>query len=339
MKGNLFLGFGRKKLGDVVFYRANGAQMARARNRSPRNPKSAKQAVQRMVLATAAKMASAYEPIVNHSFEGTPVGAQSVQEFRSYAMNALRSAAAYVINGGTEQVTVAEYAIKGAPIIGALHNLQISRGSLGMNGYTVENDKLSIVMSAALSQSIADQAAYEAELRKIGCVPGDQLTFVCLQQSSQVVASFTRDGYTTNNYAQIVRFCRVVFKAELPEDFSGALLTGTAINPALIEESQGSLPSFSASNTSGGANVLVAAFEGILEPGFQCEAIGLIRSQKQLNGSFKYSTGYMDDSNPDSEYNNAGSVYPSYMDGVGEINVGDTLYLRHAVAAPFAEGE
>lgn len=339
MKGNLFLGFGRKKLGDVVFYRSQGVQMARARNRSPKNPKSAKQAVQRMVLATAAKMASAYEPIVNHSFEGTEVGAKSVQEFRSYAMNALRSAAAYVINGVGEDITVAEYAIKGAPIVGALHNLQISRGSLGMNGYSVEDGDLQIVLASALSQSIADQAGYEAELRKLGIAPGDQLTFVCLEQSSQVVASFTKDDYTANNYAQLVRFCRVVFKAELPSDFSGALLSGTAINPALIEESQGILPAFTASTTTGGANVLVAAFDNVLEPDFQVEGLGVIRSQKQLNGTYKYSTGYMKDANPESGYNNAGSVYPSYMNGVGEINVGETLYLRHAVAAPFAEGE
>ena len=38
-KGNLFLGFGRGKVGVVVFSRLNGEQVTRARNRSPRKPK------------------------------------------------------------------------------------------------------------------------------------------------------------------------------------------------------------------------------------------------------------------------------------------------------------
>lgn len=326
------------KRGGVVYYRRLGEQVSRVKV-TPANPRTAKQAVQRMVLATAAKMASAYEPIINHSFEGTPVGTQSVQEFRSYAMHALRAAAAYVINDVGEDIPVAEFAIKGAPIVGALHNLQISRGSLGMNGYVVEDGAMKIVLASALSQSIAGQPGYVAELRKLGIMPGDQLTFVCLEQSSQVVASFTKDDFTVNNYAQLVRFCRVVFKSELPEDFSGGLLSGTMINPALIEESQGFLPAFAAGTTSGGGAALVATFDNVLDTGYQVEALGLIRSQKQLDGKFKYSTGYMDDANPESGYNNARSVYQSYMANVGEINVGEELYLRHAVAAPFTEGE
>lgn len=326
------------KRGGVVYYRRLGEQVSRIKV-TPNNPKTAKQAVQRMILATAAKMASAYEPIINHSFEGTPVGLKSVQEFRRYAMNALRSAAAYVLNGGTENIPVADFAIKGSPIVGALHNLQISRGSLGMNGYSTDDTALTLQLSSALSQSITTQDAYVAELRKLGIAPGDQLTFVTLNESDQIVASFTNNGVTYNDYAQIVRFCRVVFKSELPEDFSGALLSGTAINSALIEESYGQLPSFNTSVSAGGANVLNADFTGVLEDGFTCKQIGLIRSQKQDNGKFKYSTAYMKDGETNFDSNDAAETYPSYMDGVGEIHVGDTLYLRHAVAAPFAEGE
>lgn len=326
------------KRGGLVYYRRLGEQVSRIKV-TPSNPKTAKQAVQRMVLATAAKMASAYEPIINHSFEGTPVGIKSVQEFRRYAMNALRSAAAYVLNGGTEEIPVADFAIKGSPIVGALHNLQISRGSLGMNGYIADEEVLQLQLASALSQSIATQDAYVAELRKLGIAPGDQLTFVFLAESNQVVASFTNNGVTQNDYAQIVRFCRVVFKSELPDDFSGGLLDGTAINSALVEESYGQLPAFGASTTAGGDNVLRADFTAVLDDGFSGKQIGLIRSQKQDNGKFKYSTAYMKDSAENFDTNDARETYPSYMDGVGEIHVGDTLYLRHAVAAPFTEGE
>lgn len=325
------------KRGGVVYYRRLGEQVSRIKV-TPSNPKTAKQAVQRMVLATAAKMASAYEPIINHSFEGTPVGLKSVQEFRRYAMNALRSAAAYVLNGGTENIPVADFAIKGSPIVGALHNLQISRGSLGMNGYSADENELTLQLSSALGQSIESQDDYVAELRKLGIAPGDQLTFVLLAESDQVVASFTNNNVTENDYAQIVRFSRVVFKSELPDDFSGALLSGTAINSALVEESYGQLPSFAASTTAGGANILTADFTALMEDGFSGKQIGLIRSQKQDNGKFKYSTAYMKDGETNFDSNDAAGTYPSYMDGVGEINVGDTLYLRHAVAAPFTEG-
>lgn len=326
------------KRGGVVYYRRLGEQVSRIKV-TPSNPKTAKQAVQRMILATAAKMASAYEPIINHSFEGTPVGLKSVQEFRRYAMNALRSAAAYVLNGGTENVPVADFAIKGSPIVGALHNLQISRGSLGMNSYTCDDNHLMLQLSSALSQSITTQDAYVAELRKLGIAPGDQLTFVTLSESDQIVASFTNNGVTYNDYAQVVRFCRVVFKSELPESFSGGLLSGTDFNSALIEESQGVLPNVAAGTTSGGANILTCDFTDVMEDGFSGKQIGLIRSQKQDNGKFKYSTAYMKDSATNFDSNDAAETYPSYMDGVGEIHVGDTLYLRHAVAAPFTEGE
>lgn len=341
MKGNLFLGFGRKKLGDVVFYRSQGVQMARARNRAPKNPKSAAQAVQRMVLATAAKMASAYEPIVNHSFEGTEVGAKSVQEFRSYAMHALRSAAAAQLNDPEGVDRRVMFDIKGAPTIGLLQDLQVSRGSLGMNGYTVYEDNVHIVLQSALAtQAFTTQADYEAELKKLGIVPGDQLTFIVHSlNSDEVVAEFAQAGGASQyNYAQRVQFSRVVFKAELPDAFSGTLLSGTAINSALIEESYGILPSFAAGTTSGGGNYLGCDFAGLMDPGFSAHAIGVIRSQID-GGKWKYSTAYMRSDDGVLDVNDAAQIYPSYMENTGTINVGDSLYLRHAVATPFAEGE
>ena len=116
-KGNLFLGFGRGSVGDTVLYRAYGEQLARARNRNPKNPKSAKQAVQRMILATSSKMTAAFDPLVNHSFEGVAVGADSLRLFRKLAMNRLRSAAAGYLNDPSVVNVPADFAIKGAPIV------------------------------------------------------------------------------------------------------------------------------------------------------------------------------------------------------------------------------
>lgn len=344
--GNIFLGTARKKLGDVVLYRSGGKQRSRIRV-IPKNPKTAKQAVQRMVLATAAKMASAYEPIVNHSFEGTPVGAKSVQEFRKYAMYALRSAAAAYLNEqDADTHTMANFAIKGAPVVGGLEGLFLSRGSLGLNAIMkteIEAQNYNCIQlqlsSALAATAFTTQEAYTAELRKLGIVPGDQLTFVALEWNPEdLVATATVDGNTAGNCAQLVRFCRVVFKAELPEEFSGTLLSGTAINPALIEESQGMLPAFS-SVTYGGGPWLQADFSAVVEPGYELQSGTIIRSQKQDNGSFKYNSAHMVASQSNWGENDAWPNYLTYMDGAAEVNVGETLYLRHAVAAPFVQGE
>ena len=96
MKGNLFLGFGRKSVGDVVFYKRKGTteQMARARNRKPNNPRSDKQLYQRAIMATVLQAYSAGKTIFDHSFEGKSVPDGSMQRFMSLNLRRLRSAIA-----------------------------------------------------------------------------------------------------------------------------------------------------------------------------------------------------------------------------------------------------
>lgn len=293
-----------------------------------------------MILATAAKMASAYEPIVNHSWEGVEVGQKSVQHFRSMAMNTLRDAAVKIINDPSNRTPVGQYAIKGAPIVGYVEGMRISSGSLGINGIIAfGNNTIRYVLGEALSTSaITTQEQYVAELRKMSIQPGDQLTFVVQSINTNLtVATFSMDGETTANFAERVQFCRVVFVPELPEDFSGTIITDGSFNPALIQESEGILPSVAAAGTAPEA-FLDFGFANALDVDYQIESAGIIRSQKQLNGSYKYSNTYMKDFGALDD-TNADIAYLSYMDGVGEINVGDQLYLRHAVASPFGKGE
>lgn len=317
----MLLGLARKKLGDVVFYRSEGQQRSRVRVRDIKNPRSAKQSMQRMILATAAKMAAAYEPIVNHSFEGVAVGVDSVRHFRSLAMQALRAAASLSVSENPD-APVADYAIKGAPIVGGLDGLPISRGSLSMKspGFN-SNEDFGFNITYPLA-TITTQAQYEAALEEIGLVPGDQLTLVQLMINTNIpVATFDRES----NHAQGVRFARVTFKAELPENFSGALVIDDHFNPALIESQQGNM--LAAVDEQGfiSFSLETAGFNGIMSA---C----LIRSQKEQTGKFKYSSANMISLAANFDWNNSVEVYPSYMDGVEEINVGDTLYLRNAVA-------
>lgn len=90
-KGNLFLGQGRGSVGDVTFYRANGQQLARSRNRSPRNPKTDAQLLQRAISATIVQAYKAGKVIFDHSFEGKAVPAGCQRRFLSVNMRKLRA--------------------------------------------------------------------------------------------------------------------------------------------------------------------------------------------------------------------------------------------------------
>lgn len=99
-KGNLFLGFGRGKVGDVVFSRQNGEQVTRARNRSPRNPKSPLQLLQRVVMKTSSAAYSLMQEICNHSFQGFSEGTECQSEFLRHNVAMFRELLADEINSG-----------------------------------------------------------------------------------------------------------------------------------------------------------------------------------------------------------------------------------------------
>ena len=80
----------RGKRGGVVYYRANGQQISRARNFSPKNPKTNAQLIQRAVTATVMLMYSAGKEIFDHSFEGKSVPGGSQRAFMSENMRMLR---------------------------------------------------------------------------------------------------------------------------------------------------------------------------------------------------------------------------------------------------------
>lgn len=99
-KGNMFLGMARGKVGDVVFYRADGQQLSRVRNRNPRNPRSNSQLFQRAIMATVVQAYTAGKEIFDHSFQGYSVGAQCQRKFISENAKLLRETIAADINGG-----------------------------------------------------------------------------------------------------------------------------------------------------------------------------------------------------------------------------------------------
>lgn len=323
--GNMLLGLARKKLGDVVFYRSEGQQRSRVRVRDIKNPRTAKQSVQRMVLATAAKMAAAFEPIVNHSWEGTPTGVASTRKFRSLAMRVLRNAAAHAVDA--DDVTIqADFAIKGAPIVGAVDGLPISRGSLSMKSWEVGGDGQVQIAFTPSASALVTMDDLTAELAKLGLQPGDQITIIQVFQNTDIpVAQYGRE----QNFAEAVRYSRVTFATSLPEGFEGGqLITNNGFNPAFIANSQGSMD---ARMSDGKLSISIYSEYPHPELG-NVILSAIIRSQRQPTGNFKYSSTEMKACTDNLDYNNAVEVYPSYMENVEGIEVGDVFYLRNAVA-------
>ena len=91
-KGNMLLGHARGKVGSVVFSRAYGKQITRALAESVKNPRSEGQNVQRAIFATITGFTSAVRDVVDHSFQSTKEGQESVNRFVSINTKKLREA-------------------------------------------------------------------------------------------------------------------------------------------------------------------------------------------------------------------------------------------------------
>lgn len=329
--GNMLLGMSRKKLGDIVFYRSDGQQRARVRVRVIKNPRSAKQAVQRMVLATASKTLAALRGLYNHSFESVAVGTPSLRHAQQLLMEGYRGKAAAGISGAGANGNQAEFAIKGAPIAGCYNGMPLTKGRLTFPEISMddeEDDRFLMLPLTSAFAAISTQEQYVAELAKMGIEPGDQLTFVCYARAAgTIVAEFD----TIDNYADIYRYARVTFKTELPENFSGSIVDGKGgFNTAVVESTEGVLPTINVDGTS------LHIFFNQLPKGYAMIAGTIVRSKKNVAGVTYYNNASFVTSNDLWDYNEALNVYPSYMDTEEAINVGDTLYLKNAEAAPFA---
>lgn len=324
-----WVGISKGKLGEGVYYHANGKQLARARNRQPANPRTDKQAVQRMVLASASKALAALRPLYDHSAEGVQVGQQSIFHWQRKLTQGFRAAAAAGLDPDIVGGVVAHFAIKGSPMIAVYDGMPLTEGRLAFG--TLENFSEGsgyLVLTSQLAESITSQAEYEAELAKMGIVPGDQITFVYIaENTNSPVASFG----TETDFASIARYARVTFVSELPNNFAGALINTGTFNSALIAKSEGTFPTLSTGEYEGNPAI---EFEPAVPEGFITLAATIVRSQLQTNGKTWYNSAkFVKDSNYFDE-NDASGTYPSYMDNAEGIDVGSPLYLKNAIVSP-----
>lgn len=203
-KGNLFLGQARGSVGDVTFTHIAGQQVARARNRSPRNPRVPSQMLQRIVLNSASKAYSLMQPIVNHSFEGVQGVARNQQRFMLLNTSALRDKLADVITNPTEAEALAStahsFSFKG-DFYPQLNEYLISEGTLPrqvVRCSSASSPRFQLRMPVV----IEDVISYNDVIEALDVQPGDQLTFIGL--GHQYGSAETYDQVSAFAFARVI---------------------------------------------------------------------------------------------------------------------------------------
>lgn len=236
-KDNLFLGFGRGKVGDVVFYRSNGTQITRARNRNPRNPNSVPQRVVRAVNASVSRLYSIGQEIFNHSFEGASTPADNQRRFNSLNINLLRGLIADDLNSGrVDGACLARVGARGLSAAVPFNGMQLSSGKLPNNAFEMKSDGR-FGMPEPLHSTPAVYTETVAEYAtRIGLVEGDIYTFVMIGTpgtTDSQLAYYGAEGEAFNPCAAIFPFffnyAQLIVKAEAFTN-TDTISTGTKLS-------------------------------------------------------------------------------------------------------------
>ena len=170
----MLLGFARGKVGSLVFSRANGQQITRAKADVIKNPQTRAQFIQRIILNTVAQAYSNMQPIVDHSFEGIQKGQKSMSFFMKKNMDALRTKIADGQKAGLTTSEIYNFAAVGTDKF-LVNDYLISKGQL---------PQVNLSMPAAgeetdysLLEGISANT-YQGVIDSLGLQRGDQLTFV-----------------------------------------------------------------------------------------------------------------------------------------------------------------
>lgn len=225
MKGNLFLGYGTRSVGDVVFYKRKGSseQMARARNRKPNNPKTDKQLYQRAIMATVLQAYSAGKAIFDHSFEGKSVPDGSMRRFMSLNLRRLRSAIAEDLAGDGTNTTPGRVVAPGSttPVPFAY---RISEGSYP-NQLLTFDDTTPTDQGFKFPTPDAADTTPALYLSNHGFTPGDIYTIVAFG----VIPNVVLGSYTNGDFYQCaLGWARLEVRSDAPT--TGSITVGNCFN-------------------------------------------------------------------------------------------------------------
>lgn len=215
-KGNLFQGMGRGKVGDVVFSRLNGQQIARVRNRNPKNPRTNAQLYQRAIMATVMQAYSAGIAIFDHSFQGKEVGAQNQRRFMSLNAKLLRSQIAADINGAVAVASQVGRVVAPGVSSPVAACLQVSEGSL-----------VNTLLNGQIPEYLSEAEKVSEYCSRLGLVAGDLFTFVAFVKPDNAATLFTLAGDNTDYSKQFethFAFARYAVKASALTNSTDAIV-------------------------------------------------------------------------------------------------------------------
>ena len=274
-RGNMFLGMARGSVGDVTFYRADGKQLSRVRNRNPRNPKTEAQLYQRAIMATVVKAYQAGKAIFDHSFQGYSVGAQCQRQFMSLNAKMLRQLVATDINTPIRTMDQKARVVAPGVSVPVADPFIISRGSYQQSLFAYDDENFGFFMPAANdNEKVSEYAA------RLGLIAGDIYTFVVFAEKEDMayVSPHSDDALASLNYCNF-GWIRCIVKSGLSE------VDDAAVGYRQFFDFQSSGGDFIAANSdlyilTLGSTINIAALidrevDGYTETG----AIGLIRSR------------------------------------------------------------
>lgn len=225
-KDNLFLGFGRGKLGDVVFYRAGGQQVARARNRAPKNPQTAIQLLQRVLMKSASSAFSMLRDICDHSFQGINGATPNQSRFIRLNIAEQRAQLADIINSGdAEEIvtsTESNFSMK-STTLPPIRPYVVSEGTITPLGVSFNGTqkKMQVISALNLAAVPQDGLTYAQVCQLYGLQQGDQLTFL------QLSCDDTEEG--ADGYFNGISYARVILEPS-DGDMTKVFLSDGAIN-------------------------------------------------------------------------------------------------------------
>lgn len=163
---NIFLGTGRRSIGDVVLYRRNGKQVARIRVRQVANPKTVPQCLQRVYFAPVSKFYAPLAGALERSWEGRNKS-ESFSRYLSWNLAKARSHGWYLPKGAGW-----------FPL-----PYQVSSGSLPVLQYEFTEGGIKIYLRDSLAANTL--GALSRALVNMGYQEGDQVTVIASMRSGE----------------------------------------------------------------------------------------------------------------------------------------------------------
>lgn len=205
-KGNLFLGQARGSVGDVTFTHTDGVQIARSRNRSPKNPQSVLQMVTRIVQSSVSKAYSLFLPICDHAFQGKATGTPNQSRFMQLNAAMLRSKLADIIAAPSEEAAMAStaynFSFKGDQLP-VFNEWIVSAGTLPVVPVEYLSAALEFAVGPLFSVTNPLELTYQQVADAIHAQQGDQLTILAIANDPNKIGDFspTIDAF---EYARII---------------------------------------------------------------------------------------------------------------------------------------